>query len=142
MRPPLRRAGNQAGFTLVETLIGVSILGIGVVGVVGGMATSVKTADIGASSAEANLAVRAYAEALATLAYVDCSPPYATGYTAPTGYTASNTVAYWDIATTKFIGTCGTDSGLQRVTLTVASDDGRATETLLVAKRKRPAGEP
>lgn len=141
MRRPLRRVSDQAGFSLVETLIGVSILGIGVVGVVGGMATSVKTADIGASSAEANLAVRAYAEALAATTYADCAVTYPTGYGAPAGYTPSHTVAYWNTGTGTFTAACGTDSGLQRVALTVASDDGRASETLLVAKRKRPAGE-
>lgn len=142
MRVPLRRACNQAGFTLVETLIGVSILGIGVVAVVGGMATSIKTTDSGKSSAEANLAVRAFAEKLATTTYADCAPSYATGYAAPTGYTASSSVAYWDIATSKFTTPCGTDSGLQRVTLTVTATDGRASESLTVGKRKRPAGEP
>lgn len=142
MRHPPRRARSQAGFTLVDTLIGVSILGVGVVAVVTGMATSIQTADIGRSSAQAHLAVLADAEALATTTYLDCASSYSTGYTAPAGYTISNSVAYWDTATSSFKATCGTDSGLQRVTLTVTATDGRATESLAVGKRKRPAGEP
>jgi len=142
MRRLVRRAGSQAGFTLVDTLVGVAILGIGVTAVVSGMATSIKVSDVGRSSAEAQLAVRAYAEALAATSYADCAASYATGYSAPAGYTAGLTVAYWNAGSSSFGSTCGTDSGLQRVTLTVTSADLRATEVLMVAKRKRPAGEP
>ena len=141
MRRLLRRDGD-AGLSLVETLVGVSILGIGVATVVGGMATSIHVADIGRSSAEAQLAVRSYAETVAAATYVDCAASYAAGYSAPAGYSSTQTVAYWNSATSSFQPSCGTDSGLQRVTVTVAAGDGRATEALRVAKRKRPAGEP
>ena len=132
---------RDAGFTLVDTIVGVAILGIGVTTVVGGMATSITVSARGRAAAEAQIAVRSYAEQVAAATYVDCTTSYSTSFTAPGGYTATQVVAYWDSATSTFAATCGTDSGLQRVTLTVASSDGRASEVQPVAKRRRPAGE-
>ena len=44
------------------------------------------------------------------------------------------TVAYWN-GTSAFTTTCGTDQGLQRVTLTITATDGRGVESLSLAKR-------
>lgn len=137
----MRGTGREAGFTLVDTIVGVAILGIGVTTVVGGMATSITVSARGRAAAEAQIAVRSYAELVAAATYVDCATSYSTPFTAPGGYTATQAVSYWDSATSTFGATCGTDSGLQRITLTVASDDGRASEVQPVAKRRRPAGE-
>ena len=137
----MRGTGREAGFTLVDTIVGVAILGIGVTTVVGGMATSITVSARGRAAAEAQIAVRSYAELLAAATYVDCATSYSTPFTAPGGYTATQAVSYWDSATSTFGAVCGTDSGLQRITLTVASDDGRASEVQPVAKRRRPAGE-
>ena len=132
---------SEAGFTLVDTIVGVAILGIGVTTVVGGMATSITVSARGRAAAEAQIAVRSYAEQIAAATYVDCATSYGTSFSAPAGYTATQVVSYWDSATSTFRATCGTDSGLQRITLTVASSDGRASEVQPVAKRRRPAGE-
>jgi len=141
-RDATARVVGEAGFTLVDTVVGVAILGIGVSTVLAGMATSITVSDIGRSSAEAQIAVRSYAEQVAVATYADCTSSYATGFTAPSGYSATQVVAYWDAGTSTFTATCGTDTGLQRVSLTVASSDGRSSEVQLVAKRRRPAGEP
>ncbi|MEO7744856.1 MAG: type II secretion system protein [Actinomycetota bacterium] len=137
----MRGAGREAGFTLVDTIVGVAILGIGVTVVVGGMATSITVSARARAAAEAQIAVRSYAEQIAAATYVDCATSYSTAFTAPSGYTATQSVSYWDNATSTFVATCGTDSGLQRITLTVASTDGRASEVQPVAKRRRPVGE-
>lgn len=142
-----RAPGAEHGFTLVEMLLAVAILGLGVVTALGGMMTSITSADIDRSAAVAAGVVRAYAEAVAGDSYSSCATSYpANGFTAPAGFSTSSTVAYWDPAagggTGAFVATCpATDSGLQRVTLTVAATDGRASEELQVAKRRRPAGE-
>jgi prepilin-type N-terminal cleavage/methylation domain-containing protein len=134
-----RTDDREAGLTLVEVLMAVAILGIGVVAIVGGMMTSIKSSDLERRAADAQTAVRAYAEAVAGATYAACASSYATtGFTAPTGFTTSMTVSYWNATTSSFGSTCTvpTDSGLQKVALTVAATDGRATETLTIAKRK------
>lgn len=130
------RSGNDDGFTLVELLLAVAILGVGVLAIVGGMATSIKVSDLDRRQAEGQTQLRAYAEAVAGDTYAACAPSYsASGFTATTGWTASMTVGYWNPATGAFDATCGTDSGLQRVSLRVVTADGRGDETLLVGKR-------
>lgn len=145
-RPPrtrLRRCDAERGETLVELLVTVVIVGTAVVALVGALALAVRVSDIHRKQATAGAAVRAFAEAIetrvsATAGYVNCATPasYAGAYTGtPNGYTATITaVEYWD--GTAFATTCTTDTGIQRVSLQVASDDGRATETLDVVLRQ------
>lgn len=138
MRHPLRErsakhATGDSGYTLVELLLAVAILGIGGVAVVGAMMTSITISDLGLRQAEGQGEVRAYAEAVAGAAYVNCAASYSAPYSAPIGYTASMTVAYWN--GTSFTGSCGPDRGLQRVTLSVTATDGRGSESVAIAKR-------
>jgi prepilin-type N-terminal cleavage/methylation domain-containing protein len=139
MTRPLGRADHQAGFTLVELLLAVAILGIGVLTVVGGMMTSIHVSDIGRRQAEGQTQLRTYAEAVAGATYASCATSYTTSYVAPSGYTAAMAVAYWD--GTSAFGTSApacvvaTDKGLQKVTLTIAATDGRSSESVAIAKR-------
>jgi prepilin-type N-terminal cleavage/methylation domain-containing protein len=137
MMPRLAPGGvPDAGFSLVETLIAVAILGIGVVTVVSGMMTSIKISDLDRRQAEGQTALRAYAEAVTGDTYTGCAASYpAAAFSAPAGWTAAMTVAYWSAGTSTFTPTCGTDSGLQRVTLTVTATDGRGSESLSLGKR-------
>jgi prepilin-type N-terminal cleavage/methylation domain-containing protein len=134
MRQLLRRSDGQAGFTLVELLLTISILGIGVVTIVGGMMTSIQVSDLGRRQADGQTQLRAYAEAVAGAPYDNCAASYATSYSPPAGFIAAMTVAYWDGAPS-FTATCGTDQGLQRVTLTITATDGRGAESVAIAKR-------
>jgi type II secretory pathway pseudopilin PulG len=133
---------SDAGLTLVEVLLAVAVLGIGVVVIVGGMMTSIKVSSQGRASSESQMVVRAYAEAVSGATYVNCatatSYSHATlGFTPPTGYAASLVVSYWTAAgaSGSFGAACGTDSGLQRVVLTVTAPDG-TNETLRTVKRR------
>ena len=145
--------GGDRGETLVELLVATVILGIAVVAVVGGLASSILISDVHRKQAQAGVTVRDYAEAVqAAVAtaqgnYVACpsAPGYgpasaavaATVFTVPAGYTATASVRYWDEAGSTF-GSCpaGGDTGVQQVTLTVASNDGRARQSLVMVLRK------
>jgi len=114
--------------------------------------------DVHRKQTQANVSVRDYAEALQDAVaanqsnYVSCATPAdyapgtakitATGFSVPTGYTASvASIRYWD-GTSAFVSTCpASDTGLQQVILRVRSSDSRATESLTVVLRLpcRPA---
>ena len=125
---------SEAGFTLVELLLTIAILGIAVVAGVGAMMTSIQVSDLGRRQADGQTQLRAYAEAVAGAGYTTCATSYPTSYSPPAGYTVAMTVAYWD-GSSAFTASCGTDKGLQRVTLTITATDGRGLETVAIAKR-------
>jgi type II secretory pathway pseudopilin PulG len=138
---------NDRGETLLELLITVMIVGVAVVALVGGIATSIRMSDIHRKQAAAGAYVRAFAEAIET--YVTASPTkytacagtgtYAPAYTALDGdptYTAKITaVKYWN-GSSAFVSTvpCA-DTGVQQVSLLVTADNTVA-ETLDVIIRK------
>jgi prepilin-type N-terminal cleavage/methylation domain-containing protein len=146
------RSPGERGETLVELLVAMVIMGIAVVAIVFGLATSVLMSDVHRKQTQANVSVRDYAEALQDAVatsqsnYVGCATPadYGpatakitnTGFSTPSGYTASVvSVAYWD-GTSQFVATCpASDTGLQQITLRVSSNDTRATESLTVVLR-------
>jgi hypothetical protein len=94
----------------------------------------------------AGAAVRAYAEAVETgmaaspSKYTGCGTAAAyqtafSGYSPPSGYAAKvNSVEYW--TGTGFSTSCGTDQGVQRITLQVASSDNKVTGKLAIVVRK------
>jgi type II secretory pathway pseudopilin PulG len=137
----------ERGETLVELLLAIVILGLAGLAVLGAMGTSIIVSDGHRKETVSGAAVRAYAEQLQTkvaaLGYVSCAAPgsYAfgtVGYTPPAGYDASNTaVTYWNRATKTFGTTCGTDSGVQAVTLEVHDKaDNRGMVSLTIVIRK------
>ena len=151
MHTRARPGPDDKGETLIELMIAVAIMGIVVVAIVGGIATSIMMSDIHRKQATAGAYVRNYAETV--VAYVAAgtpasnanfagsSPNYSpstVGFTAPAGgFVASVTSVWcWDDASNKFISSCAAASSVQQVTLNIASSDSRASETLLVIVRK------
>lgn len=146
--PGRRRETGDEGETLVEMLLAVAIMGIVAVALMAGLTTSVLMSDIHRKQATAGTTVRDYAEALQNYVadghYVDscASPaPYALGsFVVPAGFQHSvvpGSIRYWD--GTAWQSACATDKGLQKLTVRVASADGRASEQLVVVLRK-PCG--
>jgi hypothetical protein len=137
---------EDAGESLIELLVAVVVMGLAVVVIVGGFAAGVMMSDLHRKQATAGAYVRDYAEAIENTVggggYVDCAVvgTYASpaGFTVPSGYTPSvvpGSVRYW--SGSAWQGSCATDTGLQQLTVQVASADGRASEQLTIVLRKR-----
>jgi prepilin-type N-terminal cleavage/methylation domain-containing protein len=134
---------GDAGFTLVEVLLAVAILGISVVTVIGGMMTLITVTHQDRGKADGQIAIRRYADFVMDQPYVACpaSAAYGNGYTDNGWIPTAPDVTYWRPTGSGRTGTFGacptTDTGIQRVTLTVASiDDPGTTLTLVVVKRR------
>jgi type II secretory pathway pseudopilin PulG len=142
-----QREPNDRGETLVEVLVSIIILGIAGVAVMTGLMLSVKASDIHRKETNGTAYVRNYAEAIqdwvatsGTTNYKACAganwyTPAKVGFTVPSGYTVDQSVAL-AVSPTGATSACGTDTGVQRVTLTVSSTDNRASEKLYVVLRK------
>ncbi|MEU4394645.1 type II secretion system protein [Kribbella sp. NPDC023855] len=136
--------GDQ-GETLVEMLLAVAVMGIAAVALMAGLTTSVLMSDIHRKQATAGTTVRDYAEALQNYVadghYVDgCDSPTVYGlgsFAVPAGFQHSvvaGSIQYWDGAAWQ--SACAANKGLQKLTIKVVSDDGRASEQLIVVLRK------
>lgn len=138
------RRGNarpDAGETLTELLVTVTVLGIATAGITFALGTTVKATGMHRQQALAQNALRAWAEQISAGTYTACattagfaapSPPLGTGLTA-----AVTAVQYWNGAA--FVTACGTDSGIQRVTLRITAANGLSpalTDSVAVVVRK------
>ena len=137
---------GERGETLLELLIAVVIMGVAVVAVIGMLVNSVQLSDVHRKQATAAATVRDYGEAITNAVagggYVACASKasYASpaGFTVPSGYAKSvGSVQYW--TGSGWQSNCTSDTGLQQLTIQVASADGRASEQLVVVVRK-PCG--
>jgi type II secretory pathway pseudopilin PulG len=126
----------EGGATLIELVMAVAILGIAFAALIGGMFTFTYAAASHSRQASGAEYIREYAEAISGAPYQSCATTYApAGFATPAGWNlAVPTVNYWNASA--FVATCpSVDLGLQRVHLSLSSNDGRDTETLDVVKR-------
>ena len=138
----MKRLREDRGESLIELLVALSIMGTAIAVLLAGLATTINMSVVHREQAEAGVHVRAFAEAVEnTVAanpsgYVPCATTssYLAVYTAPAGFTRSVVeIKYWNGA---WANSCGTDQGVQRVTLRVESADGKVRDTLAVILRK------
>lgn len=154
-----KRPHPDAGDSLVEILVAVTILTIAFAAILAGFATSVTASDYHKKQAQAEALIRNFAEHLTSTdstdadAYQNCTVsstpiypvPSADGY--PVGdvpatslYQWTVAVSYWvaPTAPTTWTSTCPAagDPGLQKIQITVSTSDGRVSETMSVLKRR------
>lgn len=123
-------ARDDRGESLLELIVSVAIMGVAVVAIVGGIGASIFMSDIHRKETTAGWLARNFAEQVAGNYRADGAYTFAT----PSGYTASVTaLKCWDGAT---FTTDHCPADLQQVTLTVTSNDDRASESVVVIARK------
>jgi type II secretory pathway pseudopilin PulG len=132
-----RRCRGEAGETLVELLITVSILGIAVVALLFGLATAVRLSGSHRTQANAEVIAAGGAESVKKQPYQDCPSSYTAtdDVNVPSGWSLSVTsIKNWN--GTAFVTGCPSpNQKLQLVTVRAASPNNQSVETIDVVKR-------
>jgi prepilin-type N-terminal cleavage/methylation domain-containing protein len=130
----------EAGFTLVEVMVTVTIMSLAFVTILEGQAVFFHSTTVRRATASLDTAARSYSTALNNVAYVDCANSYAPVPQA--GSTAAVAIDYWngDIAPASFTDrtTClaNGDHGVQRLRLTLTDTATSQVDQLTIVKRK------
>jgi type II secretory pathway pseudopilin PulG len=139
---------GDTGETLVETLVALAILSLAAVAILAGVELSTKASDIHRKQTTGGAYVRSYAEAIEKYVnaagadnYKPCAGADSYNISAvtsqldlPSGYSAHHTAAL-GLTSTGGTTSC-TDIGVQRLDLTIASSDSRASEQLTIILRR------
>jgi prepilin-type N-terminal cleavage/methylation domain-containing protein len=143
---------SNDGFSLVEILITVAIVGITFTAILGGLITTITASAYQRKAATADTIVRSAAELVKDSVrnpYANCAGSGAyslAGLSVPAGFSVTiQGVKYWNWDgqpvpggyAVKFTSNCS-DHGMQQISIQAASSDGQATETLQVIKRSVP----
>jgi prepilin-type N-terminal cleavage/methylation domain-containing protein len=137
-----RETRGEAGYTLTEVLVAVTILTVAIVVIVGAMSSGILASRVHRDIVTSDAVVRQYAEQLVSVSYVSCANTTSSQYPAmsnvPAGYTATiASIKYWNGSTPAAFGTtCGTDAGVQQITIEAHRATGAGSQTLQVLKRQ------
>lgn len=138
--PNKPRASGEAGETLLELLVSITILGVAVIAIASGLAGTVMVSSLHRQQSDAQRALRNYAESLESGSYNPCTSTSAASYSlgSTAGFVAPTvTVTYWNNSTPGFQPSCpsGGDTGLQKVKISLQSADGRVADSVAVVLR-------
>jgi type II secretory pathway pseudopilin PulG len=125
---PCARAPLDRGESLIEILASITILGIALAALLGGVRQSVASSLLDRRYSDAQVYLTKLSDALPAAAYVPC----ATSITLPTpnslvalpsGVTAAYDPAmkYWDTTTSAWVASCSSDSGVEAVRVVVSA---------------------
>lgn len=138
---------TDAGETLIELLVAITIMGIAVVGVMAGLTTGVKSSASVRSNDATERVLVSVAALLEQAHYLPCTAAIAYRVPDQPGFAATDTVRYWDgapsTAPLKYGPACpdGQDHNLERIQVTVTSTaaagglGGMHVATLEITKR-------
>ena len=134
------RRDEQAGFTLVELLVTMSIMAIAFIVMLGAISVFFSSTRIHRASADLDAAMRTYVEKLSDAGYV--RTVHRLDYSAvpvPSGFTASIQPKYWDGINPNpavYGPTCPTpDKGAQQLTVTLTRSSDGQKDSLVIVKR-------
>ncbi|MFM8304639.1 MAG: hypothetical protein ACKOA9_10130 [Actinomycetota bacterium] len=144
-RSRCRRGAGARGETLIELLATVTVMGIAVVAVVFGMAVAVKASGADRKHGRIEAVLRNGAEAISAAAY-DPGGAYS-GALAPVPALDADTATYSIGSVLRGCldvngSAAACDTGVQELTLTARSADGRISKTLVIVKRNAGVGSP
>ncbi|HZQ27733.1 MAG TPA: prepilin-type N-terminal cleavage/methylation domain-containing protein [Acidimicrobiales bacterium] len=148
-------APSDEGFTLIEVLVAVALMGITVTAILGGMGIGLVVSSVHRSQANANTVVVSAVEKVKSsgTAYQPCATSTNAVYLAaarsaplPSGWVANSAITipaggvqYWDGASFSPSHVCNDALAgffkIQLVTVQVTSPDGKAVESLSFVKR-------
>jgi prepilin-type N-terminal cleavage/methylation domain-containing protein len=142
------RRRSDAGFTLIELVVTVSILAIGVVGVMSALGSGITASRTDHQVTDRDRVLLAYSAEVAALEYESCADaalpyeslgPKSVADALPVGWSAKvATVETWTgvAGAAEFGDACADpDPGLQRITLVVTSDTGDTATTTILKRR-------
>jgi prepilin-type N-terminal cleavage/methylation domain-containing protein len=134
------RRDGEAGFTLVELLVTMSIMAIAFIVMLGAISVFFSSTRVHRASAELDAAMRTYVEKLADAPYVDCAT--STSYNSvsvPAGFAVSVQPKYWDGIHPNpavYGPTCPTpDKGAQQLTVTMTRNSDGQKDRIIIVKR-------
>lgn len=131
------RGAGDDGFTLIEALIAIAIIGVGLVAVVAAMQFGFESARLQQGAATGESALRSAAEQVKAASYGDCASSYAVTAQAGVSVDAGD-VEFWDGNTdpAEFSTSCPSDDpGVQKITIEVQVDGGETYSTEVVKRR-------
>ena len=140
--PRSRRRDDQAGFTLVELLVTVTLMGITFIIVLGAISTFSRATSVQRTASDLDGALRTYVERLNDVGYANCASTYAVAAgNLPSGYLSKYqptvTVKYWNGDPNASYGpSCPSpDAGAQQLTVQLKSTATGQQDSLTVVKR-------
>ena len=102
-------ARSEAGFTFIEIMISVWLMGALMVTLVMAVLVMTRTGDINRQTASAEIELRHYAEAVRITTYVPCATSTTAGYGTPPGYAKGDTTAVASVVSVMYHDTTSTD---------------------------------
>lgn len=142
----MTKHSSDEGFSLIEVLVAVTIMGVAVVAIISAIMTSVVASDVHRENATGETVLRSYAETTkehAAANYAPCATTYTPTFTPVAGFTASpvqlahRSGSVWvDGAPSACSSATPPTDVVQRLTLQVQSDDGHSTESTQIVVRK------